>query len=162
MESIWISSDDQRNAHIGRKVTYYRGTASVEVWATIGQTAFKEEHEFGVKWIRSRDFFVRSVDLILDTAAVSPVAGDRIRETHGSRTFVYEVQAPWSKPPFRYSDPYRKKLRIHTQLVATEEGSTLIAGEQYDTRASGEYGRKPTSMPTSEKAVESSGRPGAR
>jgi hypothetical protein len=46
-----------------------------------------------------------------------PVAGDRIRETVGERVFVYEVLAPGNEPHYRYSDPFRKLLRIHTKYV---------------------------------------------
>jgi hypothetical protein len=34
--------------------------------------------------------------------------------------FVFEVNAPGGQPPFRYSDPYRRVLRIHTKHIATE------------------------------------------
>ena len=48
------------------------------------------------------------------------VAGDQVRETAGTNVFVYEVNAPGGQPPFRYSDPYRRVLRIHTKHIATE------------------------------------------
>ena len=33
---------------------------------------------------------------------------------------VYEVMAPGTEPPCRYSDPHGVTLRIHTKLVGTE------------------------------------------
>lgn len=114
--------DDQRHAHMTRAVVYTRAAASVEVGATIGQTIFEQEYEFGgIQRIQSRDFLIRTADLVLDSEQVLPVAGDQIRETDGEKVFVYEVMAPGSEPPFRYSDPFRKALRIHTKHVATED-----------------------------------------
>jgi len=36
-------------------------------------------------------------------------------------TFIYEVMAPGNEPPWRYSDPYRRTLRIHTKLIGAEQ-----------------------------------------
>ena len=105
-----------------RTVVYMRGIASVDVAATIGQTIFEQEYEFGgIQRIQSRDFLIRTADLVLDSEQVLPMAGDQIRETAGQKMFVYEVMAPGSEPPFRYSDPFRKALRIHTKHIATED-----------------------------------------
>jgi hypothetical protein len=113
--------DDQRHQHMTRAVTYQRGADSVELAATIGRTEFEQADDYGVVHkIESRDFLVRTADLVLASVQTLPKAGDRIRETEGSQTFVYEVMAPGTEPPFRYSDPYRKTLRIHTKQVATE------------------------------------------
>lgn len=114
--------DAQRDAHMTRTVAYERGASSVNVKATLGQTPFEQTNEFGiVHKVESRDFIVRTADLVLDGAATLPKSGDRIRDTQGSQVFVYEVMAPGNEPPFRYSDPYRKALRIHTKHIATEE-----------------------------------------
>jgi hypothetical protein len=113
--------DDQRHQHMTRTVTYQRGADSVELAATIGRTEFEQADDYGVVHkIESRDFLVRTADLVLASEQTLPKAGDRIRETEGSQTFVYEVMAPGTEPPFRYSDPYRKTLRIHTKHVGTE------------------------------------------
>jgi hypothetical protein len=113
--------DDQRHVHMTRTVVYHRGSSSVEVSATIGQTTFEQADEFGgIQRLESRDYLIRTADLVLDSETVLPEPGDRIHETSGENVFVYEVMAPGSEPPFRYSDPYRKALRIHTKHVATE------------------------------------------
>ena len=115
----WL--DDQRHAHMTRTVVYQRGADAVEIAATIGRTEFEQVDEFGaVQRLQSRDFLVRAADLVLAGAPTLPKAGDRIRETVGAQTFVYEVMAPGNEPPWRYSDPYRKALRVHTKHVATE------------------------------------------
>lgn len=115
----WL--DDQRHQHMTRTVTYVRGTDAVELQATIGRTEFEQVDEHGiVHKLESRDCLIRTSDLVLAGAATLPKSGDRIREPDGDQTFVYEVMAPGDEPPFRYSDPYRKTLRIHTKHVATE------------------------------------------
>ena len=67
-------------------------------------------------------FLILAAELILDSKQVLPQRGDRIRETQGGVTFVYEVTAPGKEPCWRYSDPYRKTLRIHSKQVDTETG----------------------------------------
>ena len=119
----WL--DEQRHAHMTRTVLYVRDTENasyiVELLATIGRTEFEQVDEFGiVHKLQSRDFLIRAADLVLNSELTLPKAGDRIRETVGAQTFVYEVMAPGGEPPWRYSDPYRKTLRVHTKHVATE------------------------------------------
>ncbi len=117
--SAWL--EDQRNRHMTRTVTYQRGGDSVDVAATIGRTEFEQADDFGViHKIESRDYLVLTTDLVLAGVQTLPKAGDRVRETDGAKTFIYEVMAPGNEPPFRYSDPYRRTLRIHTKHVATE------------------------------------------
>jgi len=121
--SAWL--EDQRNRHMTRRVSYQRGNDSVELAATIGRTEFEQADEFGViHRIDSRDYLVLTTDLVLRGVQTPPKAGDRIRETHGMKTFVYEVLAPGNEPAFRYSDPFRKTLRIHTKHVAEETESS--------------------------------------
>ncbi len=117
--SAWL--EDQRTRHMTRMVVYQRGGDSMELAATIGRTEFEQADEFGViHKTESRDYLVLTADLVLAGIQTLPKAGDRIRETDGTRIFVYEVMAPGSEPPYRYSDSYRRTLRIHTKYVGTE------------------------------------------
>ena len=114
--SDWLQ--DQRTKHASRSVTYQRGTDSVVLQATIGRTIFEIDNGHGVlERIESRDFLVLANDLVLLGSAVLPKRGDRIRETQGTVTYVYEVIAPGKEPEWRWSDPYRETLRIHTKQV---------------------------------------------
>ncbi len=70
---------------------------------------------------RAGDFLVRTEDLVLAEELTLPERGDRVREVGGGKVFVYEVMAPGKEPHFRYSDPYRKTLRIHTKQVDVED-----------------------------------------
>jgi len=116
----WL--EEQRKAHLSRTVTYRRGTNSVEVAATVGETVFRLTEDYGaqVRVVR-RDYLVAADDLVLSGQRLLPEAGDRIEETDGDKVFIYEVMGPGGgEPDWRYSDPYRRTLRIHTKHVATE------------------------------------------
>ncbi len=114
--SNWLQ--DQRTQHMSRTVSYERGIDTVSVSATVGRTVFEIDDGHGViQRHEARDFLVLADDLVLVGSKVLPQPGDRIRETQGTTVFVYEVMAPGNEPVWRYSDPYRKTLRIHTKQV---------------------------------------------
>ena len=116
----WL--DTQCVRHLSWPVTYVRGEHSVEVQAAVGRTEFEDDNGTGVlEKVESRDFLIRASDLVLDGPAVLPERGDRIREEQDGMLYVYEVMAPGREPCWRYSDPYRRALRIHTKLVDTVE-----------------------------------------
>ncbi len=116
----WL--EDQRHQHLTRMVTYQRGVDQVELAATIGRTVFEQDdHAGGLTRIESRDFLIRAADLILAAETTLPQPGDRIIETDAIATYTYEVLAPGSEPPWRYSDVNRLTLRIHTKQVGTED-----------------------------------------
>ena len=118
--SDWL--EDQRVKHMTRSVLYGRGASSVEVPATIGRTVFEVDDGYGVlERTESRDYLILAGDLVVDGQQTLPERGDRIRETQDTQIFVYEVMAPGKEPAWRYSDPYRKTLRIHTKQVDTED-----------------------------------------
>jgi len=118
--AAWL--EDQRTRHLSRTVTYLRGGDSVDLPATIGRTEFEQADDYGVVHrTESRDFVVLAADLVLGGVPILPQAGDRIRETADGQIFLYEVMAPGGEPPWRYSDPYRRALRIHTKFVGMEE-----------------------------------------
>ena len=116
--------DAQRHQHLSRPVLYRvggRGTDEKEVQATIGKTEFEQADDAGlIHRVESRDFLVRTEDLDLGAGPILPRAGDQVRETVGTSVLVYEVNAPGGQPPWRYSDPYRRTLRIHTKYIGTE------------------------------------------
>ena len=117
--SLWLA--DQMKTHASNDIVYERGAEQVAVKATIGKTEFELDDGSGVVVrIQSRDYLIHTADLQLGGAPSLPVAGDRIRETQGGTTFVYEVMSPGEEPHYRYSDAFRKLLRIHTKHVSTE------------------------------------------
>ncbi len=118
--SDWLQ--DQRKQHATREVTYRRGTESVVVKATIGRTLFEQEDGAGVT-IRQqvRDYLIDTADLVLAGTPTLPARGDRIEELDAGWKHTYEVLPLGGEQHWRYSDPYRWTLRIHTKLIATEE-----------------------------------------
>jgi hypothetical protein len=118
--SDWLA--DQLKAHASRPVVYHRGTQQVTVQATVGRTLLKLDDGYGgvrMEWT-DRDFLIHAADLVLGGSPTLPERGDLIRETQGAKTFIYEVMAPGKEPPWRWSDVFRKVLRIHTKQVGTE------------------------------------------
>lgn len=121
--SDWL--EDQRTKHATKLVTYQRGVVgdgpSVQVQATIGRTTFDVDNGTGALLrVESRDYLVLTADLVLNGEQTPPKQGDTIRESMGQTVMVYEVMAPGGAPHFRFSDPYRKTLRIHTKFVSQE------------------------------------------
>ncbi len=118
--SDWL--EDMRVAHASRTVAYHRSFDFVEIQATPGETMFEVDTEHGIERIESRDFLILAADLILLGVETLPQRGDRIKEPAGAggELKVYEVMAPGDGPPWRYSDNYRKTLRVHTKLIGTE------------------------------------------
>ncbi len=115
----WLQQ--QRTKHLAGEVIYQRGTASVTLPATIGRTVFETADEYGtIVRHEARDFLVLAADLILNHRVVLPERGDRIREQQGNRIFIHEVMAPGKEPAWRYSDPFRTTLRIHTKAIDVE------------------------------------------
>ena len=119
--AAWL--DEQRHQHLTRTVTYERGVSSVDVQATIGQTVFRLNDDYGAT-IRevSRDYLIRTADLVLDGEVTLPHRGDRVREEVSGIVYVHEVMAPGGEPEWRYSDPHRNTVRVHTKQIDQAPG----------------------------------------
>lgn len=113
---------DQRKKHATRAVTYRRGADAVVVQATIGRTVCEQDDGTGIV-VRSqvRDYLIDAADLILQNQLTLPERGDRVEETDGGQKFTYEVMPLGTESHWRYSDPYRTTLRIHTRHIDTED-----------------------------------------
>lgn len=120
--SAWL--EDQREKFMSRTVIYQRGTDTVEVTATIGRTLFAVDNGEGAALqVESRDYLIRAAHLVLGGQPVLPRSGDQIHELQAGVIFIYQVMAPGDEPVWRYSDPYRMTLRIHTKHVDKENES---------------------------------------
>ena len=106
-----------RADHMGRKVTYRRGQQYVEVTASVGNTVFEVINDSGfAELVHSRDYLIAADALVIAGTAVVPKPGDRIEEVLNGQTLVHDVMSPdQGKPCWRYSDPYRRTVRIHTK-----------------------------------------------
>jgi hypothetical protein len=117
--AAWLNS--QCEANVSQTVAYARGAVSVQggIPATIGETTFTSENADGIveTW-QSRDFLFTASRLVLGGNVLLPARGDRITETDANgNTFVYQVMSPGNEPHYRFSDPYRQSLRVHTKQV---------------------------------------------
>lgn len=118
--SNWLQS--QRKKHATRQVTYRRGVGSVPVQATVGRTVFEQDDGTGVI-VRTevRDYLIDTADLVLAGQPALPERGDRVEEIDAGKKFTYEVMPLGAEPHWRYSDPYRTTLRVHTKHIGTED-----------------------------------------
>ena len=113
--SAWL--EDQRTRFMTRSVTYTRGSQTVTVAATIGKSTFDvADGDGAIIQLHTRDFLILAADLVLAGQRTTPHVGDRIHDAG----VVFEVLAPGGEAPWRWSDPYRQTLRIHTKQVASE------------------------------------------
>ena len=117
--AAWLA--DQRHKHMTKSVVYRHGDVGIVLSATIGRTEFASDAADPVieTW-QSRDYIVRTADLTFGGVVLLPSRGDRIEESDGAVTQVYEVMAPGGQPPWRYADDFRRELRIHTKHVQTK------------------------------------------
>ena len=116
--SDWLL--DQQKAHCSKAVTYQRpGHTAIQVQATIGRSTFEIQDDHGVvEEVEARDFLIQAADLEEGVGCfILPEAGDLIKEVLAGETVVFEVTAVGDEPPWRYSDPYRKTVRVHTKQV---------------------------------------------
>ena len=106
--------------HASRQVVYRRDELGVELSATIAKSLYEQDDGEGIiTRAQVRDFLIDTDSLLLSIIGTLPRRGDRTVEIDGDTTFVFEVMSIGSDPPWRYSDPFRIKLRIHTKQVDT-------------------------------------------
>jgi hypothetical protein len=113
----WLA--DRLKEHASRQVIYRREAEQVTVRATIGRTLLKLEDGYGgvrMEWT-DRDFLIQGADLVLSGSVTTPQRGDRVLDPLGGATAIFEVMAYGGEPPWRYSDPFGKLLRIHTKFI---------------------------------------------
>lgn len=116
--TAWL--DDQRHRHLTHDVVYARGVFQAAIRASVGQSVFEQQDEFGrLHRIETRDYIIRANDLIIAGKKTEPVAGDNIIDSSSGEALIYQVASINTEPPFRYADPHRKTLRVHTKYVGT-------------------------------------------
>jgi hypothetical protein len=112
----WLSS--KLTEHASRQVIYRRADLGATLQATIGKSMYDQDDGEGiVTRSQVRDFLIDTQSLLLSVIGSLPRRGDTIVETDGDTTFIFEVMALGGDPPWRYSDPFRLKLRIHTKQI---------------------------------------------
>lgn len=113
----WL--DGQRDLHLGRTVTYRRGSDEVSVTATVGRTEYEEFGTDGsVVRSESRDYIIRVSDLAtLLGAGLYPLEGDEIIEAFDGYELVCEAMTITAgTETWRYHDRRQNQYRITTKI----------------------------------------------
>lgn len=112
----WLNGQLKTNA--GTEITYARGVDSVNLTAVRGTTRAETSDGEGNMTVRTviDDWIIEAAELVLAGELTEPEDGDEIRLTEGEATYVYKVLPIAGEPCFRPSDPFGKRLRIHTKL----------------------------------------------
>jgi hypothetical protein len=110
--AAWLA--DQLAASAGATVEYRRGANVATITAVVGRSVFESQDQSGVSesW-ESRDYIIKTADF----PHSEPLRGDRIVETLGSDSIVFEVVSPRGVPLFHHGDPFHSTIRVHTKRV---------------------------------------------
>ena len=115
----WLA--DKLTKHASRTVVYRRGELGVELVATIGRSMYDQDDGEGIiTRSQVRDFLIDTNLLLFSIIGSLPRRGDQVIEIDGDKTFIFEVMSLGGDPPWRYSDPFRLKLRIHTKQIDSQ------------------------------------------
>lgn len=122
MRDILRDGGDWLNSKLGtvaaHSIEYRRaGYDALEISASVGQSNFEEASDYGVLIkTETRDYLVLASLIVYDAAVSEPRRGDVVKDGG----ILYEVLAVANEPCFRYSDPDRKMLRIHTKEIGPD------------------------------------------
>lgn len=110
---------EQLAEHASETVTYRRGGSggqTVSLAATRGTSEFtRQRAEDLVAQPRILDFLFNAEDLVLAASQTEPRAGDEIITSAGT----FELASPGGdEPAWRWSDPDKIRIRVHTREVA--------------------------------------------
>jgi len=104
---------DKLKAHASETVIYKRGADTVTICATFGKTNYQIEGDCGFKiGGEITDFLIAPSDLIIGGLLTLPKAGDQIQIDSA----LYEAQFI-GDGCWRYSDPFRKIIHLHTKEI---------------------------------------------
>lgn len=90
----------------GEEVTLWNGAVCI---AVPGRTDTAQDAEGVVVQWQEQDWLIRTADI-----PRLPKNGDTITESNGRQ---WRAQSDTGMPPFRFNDPYRIVVRMHTKLV---------------------------------------------
>ena len=112
----WLAQ--QLSAHAARQVVYRRGELGVELTAVIGKSSYQQDDGHGVLTrAHVRDYLIDTNALLLSIIGSLPRPGDRIVEIDAQQSYIFEVMPLGGEPHWRFSDPFRLKIRIHTKQI---------------------------------------------
>ncbi len=105
--SQWLES--MRETHLSSPVTYQRDVVSYSVNGTFGRTSYEVADDYGAT-IQTHvvDFLILGASLPLEPEPADVIVADARK---------YEVMNLGGEGCWRWSDPYRTTMRIHTKDV---------------------------------------------
>jgi hypothetical protein len=113
---------DQLATHASIRATYWRGSDSASIRATLDSQLLKLDDGLGgfrLEWT-DLDILVPAVDLVLAGLAVTPRRGDRLELSLASGLETFEVRPFGHDPAWRWSDPNQSQMRIHLKHIEPE------------------------------------------
>lgn len=118
----WLTA--QLREHAMQDVVYVRGGDRVALRAHFGEKLLRLDDGFGgvrMEWT-DLDLLIPAADLVLGGVAAEPERGDlvRVADEASGGTRIYEVAPIGGEPPWRYADPHRSIVRVHTKFVEVE------------------------------------------
>lgn len=111
-------------AHAAGAVTYSRGANTVTLRAAPGRTLYERETAAGIiETVESKDFLFKTSELILGGSQTLPQRGDKLTEsdTETGKVYTYEVTGPGTEAVYRFADPMRRVIRLHTKQVSVSD-----------------------------------------
>ncbi len=108
----WL--EQMRRAALSSQVTYRRGAQEQALSATFGRTQYEVQDESGLLVAAHvTDFLVAAAEF--EPVFGEPQPGDQVVADGAT----YEVLSLGNQGHWRWSDPYRTTMRIHTKQVGT-------------------------------------------
>ncbi len=113
----------QLTTHASQPIVYRRESDAATVQAVFGQKLLRIEGMAGdlrVEWT-DMDFCIPTVDLVLCGEPIEPKEGDQVDillDDGGTETF--QVYRFGEDVAWRYADPHRSMVRVHTKLINSE------------------------------------------
>ncbi len=119
--AAWLAG--KLRTHVSREVVYVRGGIRQTIPAVVGRTGYEVTDELGGVRLEytDRDFLIVAEEYRAGGLLEEPQEGDRIEEAVGGATLVYEVAPPPGRTAWRYDDPYRTMIRVHTKQIEAPE-----------------------------------------
>jgi len=117
-EAVDFISDESAESLVEPgEATYRTSAGSVQLPVVLGQTRYDVLDSDGATITGTcNDILCEASDLVIDGEGILPTPGDTIELTDGR---VLEVLEIGGGEHFRYSDPLKRRLRIHTKDVDT-------------------------------------------
>jgi hypothetical protein len=103
----------------GITITISRGDSEIlDVACGLGSSTFETlGPDNSVVTVRSQDFLLRKELYDFGDGPVEPARGDRVTLSQEDGDHVYELLDLASEPSWRWSDPHRVRLRLHTKEI---------------------------------------------